>query len=187
MTSPSDKLHEEIKDIRQRAIWVIERLAPEKLTQRPDPARWSIAECFGHLNLISDDYHPLIAAAIERARKENLTGNGPFNSGFLGRFMIKTMEPPVTRKFKAVPRLAKPVPVGDANKLLAEFLSRQDELERLIQQAEGLGLNQEKIRIQSPYAWWMRLRLCAVFPFILAHERRHIWQAEAVRREVAPG
>lgn len=178
-------LLEQIKDVRQRAIWVIERLTPEKLTCRPDPSRWSIAECIGHLNIVSDDYHPLIAAAIEKARKENLLGKGPFNPGMMGRFMIKSMEPPVKRKFKAVPRLAKPVPVGDANQLMADFLSRQSELQRLIEQAEGL--DQEKIRIQSPYAWWLRLRLCAVFAFILAHERRHIWQAEAVRRTVAPG
>lgn len=178
-------LIEQIKDVRQRAEWVIERLTPEKLTQRPDPTRWSIAECIGHLNIVSDDYHPLIAVAIGKARKENLIGKGPYNHGTMGRFMIKSMEPPVTRKFKAVPRLASPVPVGDANKLLADFLTRQDELERLIQQAENL--NQERIKIQSPYAWWLRLRLCAVFAFILAHERRHIWQAEAVRRQVAPG
>jgi hypothetical protein len=178
-------LFEQINDIRQRAKWVIECRTPEKLTQRPDPSRWSVAECIGHLNIVMDDYQPLITAAIANARKENLIGKGPFNLGMMGRFMVKTMEPPVKRKFKAVPRLAQPVPVGDASKLLEGFLARQDELERLIRHAEGL--NQEKIKIQSPYAWWLRLRLCAVFAFILAHERRHIWQAEAVCRQVAPG
>jgi hypothetical protein len=178
-------LFEQISDVRQRATWVVERRTPEKLTQRPDPSRWSIAECIGHLNIVIEDYQPLITAAIEHARKENLIGKGPFNLGMLGRFMVKTMEPPVKRKFKAVPRLASPVPVGDASKLLEGILARQDELERLIRQAEGL--NQEKIKIQSPYAWWLRLRLCAVFAFILAHERRHIDQAEAVCRQVAPG
>lgn len=178
-------LQEQISDIRQRAEWVIQGLAPEKLTRRPSLNSWSIAECIGHLNIISDDYHPLISAAIEKARKEKLTGEGPFNPGLMGRFMIKSMEPPPRRRFKAFPRLANPVSVGDASTMLSGFLARQDEFERLIAQAEGL--NQEKIKIQSPYAWWLRLRLCAVFPFILAHERRHIWQAEAARRQVAPG
>jgi hypothetical protein len=185
VTTVSDKLREEIKDIRQRAEWVIERLTPEKLTQRPRAGSWSIAECFGHLNIISDDYHPLIAAAIDQARKENLSSEGPFDPGFMGRFMIKSMEPPVKRKFKAVKGTANPVVITDYNQLIAEFTARQKDLARLIEDAEGL--DQQKIKIQSPYAWWLRLRLCAVFPFILAHERRHIWQAEAVRREIAPG
>ena len=178
-------LFEQIKDVQQRAIWVIERLTPEKLTQRPEPKRWSIAECIGHLNIVSEDYHPLIAAAIAKGRKENLTGDGPFDPGMMGRFMIKSMEPPVKRRFKAVGRTAKPVQVGDADKLIGIFMAHQSQLQHLIEDAEGL--DQKKIKIQSPYAWWLRLRLCAVFAFILAHQRRHIWQAEAVRREVAPG
>ncbi len=178
-------LQEQIADVRQRAEWIIEGLAPEKLTQRPSPGSWSIAECIGHMNLVSDDYHPLISAAIEQARKEKLTGEGPFHPGLMGRFMIKSMEPLAKRRFKAVARLANPVLEADGSKLLSGFLARQDEFARLIEQAEGI--NQEKIKIQSPYAWWLRLRLCAVFLFILAHERRHIWQAEAVRRKVAPG
>ncbi|HYL91993.1 MAG TPA: DinB family protein, partial [Alphaproteobacteria bacterium] len=125
-------LQEQIKDVRQRAEWVIQGLAQEKLTQRPSPASWSIAECIGHLNLVSDDYHPLISAAIKKARQENLKGQGPFNPGMMGRFMIKSMEPPPRRRFKAVPRLANPVPVGDASTLLSGFLARQDEFERLI-------------------------------------------------------
>ncbi len=180
-----ENLVQQIKDICQRAEWVIERLTPEKLTQRPRSGSWSIAECIGHLNIISDDYHPLIAAAIEKARRGNLVGKGPFDPGFMGRFMFKSMEPPVKRKFKAVKGTANPKVIRDANELIAAFTARQKELQRLIEDAEGL--DQQKIKIQSPYAWWLRLRLCAVFPFILAHERRHIWQAEAVRREVAPG
>src|SRR4029453_15302383 len=46
------------------------RLAPEEFwTRRPDPARWSIAECVAHLNLTSAAYVPLLREAIIRGRQ----------------------------------------------------------------------------------------------------------------------
>ena len=182
---PLDELVIQLNTIRTRAQQLVSGLRPEQLTRRPDPARWSIAECVVHLNMNAADYLPLIAAAIEKAKRENVTGQGPFNPGWLGRFLINSMEPPPKRRFKAPEKIAYPVPVDDAQKLLGDFLKAQDELERLVKEAEGLDL--EKVRIQSPYAWWMKLRLCAVFPFMLAHERRHLWQAERVKEQLASG
>ena len=173
----------ELNAIRTRAQQLVSGLTPEQLTRRPDPARWSIAECIVHLNMSAADYLPLIASAIEEAKRANMTGQGPFNAGWLGRFLINSMEPPPKRRFKAPEKIAHPAPVDDAQKLLGDFLRAQDELERLAKAAEGLDL--ERIKIQSPYAWWLRLRLCAVFPFILAHERRHLWQAERVKEQLA--
>ena len=177
------QLTAQLNAIRLRARQLLVGLSPAQLTRRPDPTRWSIAECVVHLNMSAADYLPLIAAAIDKAKRENLTGNGPFNPGWMGRFLINSMEPPPKRRFKAPEKIAHPVPVGDDAKLLADFLKTQDELERLAKEAEGLNL--EKIKIQSPYAWWLRLRLCAVFPFVFAHERRHLWQAEQVKRQLA--
>jgi hypothetical protein len=52
-----------------------------------------------------------------------------------------------------------------------------------VHQAEGLDL--ARIRTISPVNRLIRLPLGAYLQFILAHDRRHLWQARQVRN--APG
>jgi hypothetical protein len=59
-----DRLPEDLTESRQRAEAVVSTLTSEQLTQRPDPAKWSIAECLVHLNLTGTVVQRLIARAI---------------------------------------------------------------------------------------------------------------------------
>src|SRR6266545_284985 len=59
----------------------------------------------------------------------------------------------------------------------------RDQLAERVRQADGLDL--ARVRTISPVNSLLRLPLGAYFNFILAHDRRHLWQARQVRN--APG
>jgi len=62
---------------------------------------------------------------------------------------------------------------------LLQFLRVRDQLAERVRQADGLDL--KRARVTSPVTRLLRMPLGAYFAFILAHERRHLWQARQVR------
>ena len=55
----------------------------------------------------------------------------------------------------------------------------RDELAERVRQADGLDLGSN--RVVSPVTPLLRMPLGAYFAFVMAHERRHLWQAWRVR------
>jgi hypothetical protein len=47
----------------------VSRLTAEQLLLRPQPDKWSIAECLAHLNVIATTVQHLMAKAIERGKQ----------------------------------------------------------------------------------------------------------------------
>jgi hypothetical protein len=169
-----------IEDARKRARELVSGLTAEQLTQRPDAAKWGIAECVVHLNMTASDHLPLIAAAIQRGRAAELSGQGPFNLGILGPLLMRAT---ANIRVPAPRKVAHPMPTGDASTLLSDFMQVQDGWTRLIKEAEGLNL--EKIKIRSPYYFGLlRTRVCATFSWLIAHQRRHLLQAENVKKQI---
>src|SRR5256885_5835923 len=89
--------------------------------------------------------------------------------------MIRSFEPPPRRRFRN-PRLLEPAhqPLAP-DAVLREFLSLRDALTRRVQQADGLDL--ERVIVVSPVSRFFRMPLGGYFAFLLAHDRRHLWQA----------
>src|SRR5262249_41012072 len=48
---PPSPLNDELNEIRRRVESLVRDLTPEQIMRRPDPAKWSIAECLAHLNI----------------------------------------------------------------------------------------------------------------------------------------
>jgi len=176
-----DTLQSELQDIRRRAKELVAGLTAEQLTRRPDPAKWSIAECLAHLNTTAAIYQPFIDAAIRKGREAKIFGTGPFNRGGLGRLLIWNAEPPPKFRMRAPKKILPPSSITDPAKVVAEFMHIQDEWERQVRESEGLNL--EKIKCGSPFPL-PRLRLAVPVPWMLAHERRHLVQAEKVKEQL---
>jgi hypothetical protein len=158
-------------------------LSHPQFNWRPDPASWSIGQCLSHLNLVnSQDLAPL-SAAIAGGKSRQLTGDGPFTYGFLTRKFVASMEPPAKRKFKA-PKTYLPPEVSDPQTTLAEFRRISKELRILAQSAAGLHLARVKTivpALPSLLRALVKMPLGARLEVITVHDRRHLWQAEAVR------
>lgn len=169
----------DIADSRRRAQALIDVVSADQLTRRPDPAKWSIAECLAHLNLTAATVQPLMTKAIERGRREKKFGSGPFPMGARGRMFIWIAEPPPKFRIRAPKNVRPPAAIDDPGKLLPDFMKAQDEWERLMREQEGLDL--AKIIVgQGAF----RMRLAAALPWMMAHQRRHLLQAENVKRQI---
>jgi DinB family protein len=178
-----EQLISDVDAIRTRAQQLVSGLTPNQLTRRLDPAKWSIAECLTHLNLTAAVVQPKIAVAIELGRKENMTGTGPFSPGPLGRVLMWIAEPPPKFRMQAPKKIAPAIAHGDPAQIMADFMNVQDRWEKLVRDCEGL--DQNKIKVASLFPGLPRLRLAAPIPWMMAHQRRHLWQAENVKRQIA--
>ena len=67
----------ELKAARARLHGLVGAVPESTWQLRPDPARWSMAECVEHLNLTAQAYLPLLRAALERGRAAGARSNGP--------------------------------------------------------------------------------------------------------------
>ncbi|MDP8991389.1 MAG: hypothetical protein M3N41_15070, partial [Acidobacteriota bacterium] len=140
-------------------------------------------QCLSHLNVVDGQDLAPLRAAIADGKARHLTGGGPFTYGFLSRKFVSSMEPPVQRKFKA-PKNYIPAGESDPQATLAEFRRISRDLRVLAQSAIGLHLARVKTSMPALPAGlraFVKMPLGARFELITAHDRRHLWQAEAVR------
>lgn len=169
-----------------RAEAVTRGLSHGQFNWRSDPGRWSIAQAVTHLNVVNAlDLAPL-QAGVEYGRTWNLTGVGPFRYGFLSRKFVESLGLPVKRKFKA-PAFYAPPPEADLDDALAEYRRITAELIRLARAAAGLDLARVKVKLPTfpPILRAIaRMPLGARFGLIVAHDQRHLWQAERVRERL---
>jgi len=171
----------EIHEARQRAEALVSGLTPEQLTKQPEAGKWSMAECILHLNTTAAVMQALIEKAIAEAKRDNKVGTGPFGIGLKGRLLVWIAEPPPKFRIPAPPHLRPPARIDDPGKLLPDFMKAQDGWERLIRESAGLDLSKIKVGKRfSPF----RARLAAGFPWMMAHQRRHLLQAENVKRQI---
>jgi hypothetical protein len=169
---------DQLVSIRQDAQGLMSNLSDDQFNWRPAPNRWSIGDCFQHLNICAKDlFVPGIDAAIASARAAGLQSQGPFVYPVFQRLFLNVSEPPPKVRFRAPRKVHAPAPqpVGDVRR---EFLEWQDRFAERIKQADGLDL--AKACAPSPMPLW-KWTLGTYIAVALAHERRHIWQARQVR------
>jgi hypothetical protein len=146
-----------------------------KWESRPEPERWSIAECIAHLNLTSTAFIPLLRAGLDEARRSGHSAPGRFRRDVLGWLLWRSMGPPVKRKFKTT---APFVPRSDRTSadLVSEFERLQAEQLVLAREADRLPI--DRVKIASPFNPRLRYNLFSALSILPRHQHRHLWQAE---------
>jgi hypothetical protein len=180
LTPQLQGLVSDFREIVREIRAVAEGLSREQFNWRPGSGRWSISDCFGHLNIVGSEQLPVIDFALREVRSRGWHSRGPFRSGIMGRWLIQTTEPPVRRRMRASENH---IPPSDQlpDIVVPALLDLQDQLmERLIA-ANGLSLT--RARVPAPGRRVLRLNLYALFVYLAAHERRHVEQAWRVRRD----
>lgn len=157
-------------------------LTAEQFNWWPTPGRWSVGECMHHLNEVVAVYIPLLRATVEDARSKGLTATGPFRYGLLTNWFVGVMEPPPRKRVQVPKKLrVPPSSTHDPAATLELFNSRHAELVDVIRGANGLDLKRAKI--PSVASRLIVLSLGQWFGFLVAHDRRHVWQARQVMKE----
>jgi len=174
-----NQLEQQTEDILSKAIQQWQMINPAIIKQQPAPGSWSAMQCLGHLNAYGNYYLPAIAKAIDRARLNRESLSPTFTPGWLGNYFTRLMMPGENgiplKKLKA-PKGYTISNEGDSDAVIATFLEQQEKLLLLLHQARRINL--AKIRIPISIATYIRLKLGDVFMFLIAHNIRHIKQAE---------
>ncbi|MBI4420376.1 MAG: DinB family protein [Gemmatimonadetes bacterium] len=173
---------DELRTATARARAVTDGLDEAAFHRRPEPTRWSVAECLVHLNLTTQAYLPKIDRAIREAQTGPRLPDARYRRDFMGWLLCWMVEPPARLRLRTSASFV-PETTGSRESLIADFAQLQNELTHRLEAASGLDLN--RLRITSPFEERMRYNLYSAFRAIPAHQRRHLWQAEGVRRTVA--
>ena len=176
----AQRFSEQVNDCRARAEQLVSGLTAQQLVQRPEASRWSIAECLAHLNITGNVVQKLSSAAVAKARP-SVTGSKSFPLGPRGRLLIWIAEPPPKFRIPAPKGIVPPVEFPDPTALLPEFMKVQDGWEKLMKAGEKVDLS--KIKVGSLLSAF-RCRLSGGLLWMTAHQRRHLAQAENVKREI---
>jgi len=163
----------------EEARAVLDGLTVEQVNWRPAPDRWSVGECISHLDVSMRAMLPALDRAIETAPERGYLGAGPVRYGWFANWMVRSQEPPVKRRMTTFPVFQPVAARHDATLLIPEFRVVRNELRERLTRAEEIDWGRAKV--VSPASRFFRLPFGAYVAFLLAHDRRHLWQARELR------
>ena len=177
LSPPVEALREQFDRLSAEADALATGLDDDRFNWRPPTGSWSIAQCLEHLNVTARVYLPRLDEGIADGIRRGLYGEGPFSYNWIGRLFVSWNEPPPRFRVKS-PMMLLPAAHRRRQEVLAAFRAYQQQYIDRLRQASGLDL--AKARVRSPAAAWIRMPLGSGFALMIAHERRHLWQARHV-------
>jgi len=175
----TDSLIDQTDAFLNKAVSEWQMLPHHQFAYKTSPEKWSANQCLMHLNSYGRYYLPKIEKAIEDAIQQQQQPAIRFTAGWLGNYFTQMMLPKETgvpAKKMSAPKEHTPKSNEDSYAVIAEFIEQQEKLLRLLRKAKQVDLN--KVRIPISLATFIKLKLGDIFLFLIAHNYRHILQAE---------
>lgn len=175
----TDSLIDQTDAFLNKAVSEWQMLPHRQFAYKASPEKWSANQCLMHLNSYGRYYLPKMEKAIENAIQQQQKPAIRFTAGWLGNYFTQMMLPKETgfpAKKMSAPKDHTPTSNEDSYAVIAEFIEQQEQLLRLLRKAKQVDLN--KVRIPISIATFIKLKLGDVFLFLIAHNYRHILQAE---------
>ncbi|HEV2708450.1 MAG TPA: DinB family protein [Pyrinomonadaceae bacterium] len=176
------EMERQFEALKREARELLEGIDDAQFNWRPEPGRWSMAECIAHLNVTGQSFLPALDRRIREAHAEGRRGAPPFRYTLFGKLVVRSMEPPARFKFKA-PKLFVPQPEHPRAAAESAFMTLQDQLIARLRAADGLDLG--RVKVVSPASRLLKISLGQVFQLTAAHERRHLYQARQLKSHTA--
>jgi len=169
----------DLDDSDEKARRIVAEISDAQATWQPREGAWSIAQCLDHLSRTNIVYAGALKAALSAA---DLLAEGfktQIKPGWLSRHFLRAIEPPPKGKISA-PKKIHPAQRPDKGKALESFLRSQNDVREVV--ATSAKFNVNRIRFRNPFVRSIRFTVGTGLLIISAHDRRHLWQAEQVRR-----
>jgi hypothetical protein len=183
-----NQMHSEIQalmlaldEAQQGVLTLVRELAEADATKR-DRDSWSIAQCLDHIAKTNQVYLAAMQPAAEGALEKGRSRRRPARPGWLGRWFVQTQEPPVGRFKVKAPAIVRPSDQPSLATALQKFEKSQDAIRDFIDRFRDIDL--AGVSFRNPFVRGLRLSLATGLHVLLAHERRHLWQAWRIRAEV---
>ena len=153
-----------------------------QLNWRPDPARWSVAQCFDHLLAANRLIFQAADDALNDGAPRTLWQRLPVLPGILGRMLIRSQAPSGVRKFTA-PSKAQPATSDIAVDIIQRFIEQH---RTAVTRAQALDERDAAHAIMtSPFIRVVTYSVLDGWRLVIAHDRRHFEQARGVT--LSPG
>lgn len=159
---------------------LVEGLSDAQFHWQPNEGRsWSIAQCLEHLANLNVLYGGAIRGAIDLARSKEWRRTGPIASTRAGQWFIASQEPPVKRRLRA-PSSVQP----QSSKPRADVLAHYHDAHRLVMEliSDSADLDVNRATFKNPFLSVIKVRVGTALRLIAAHDRRHLWQADQVKK-----
>jgi len=183
MQVPADihDLEDQLAAAERDAQALVQGLSEQQGAWRAEPGSWSVAECLDHLATANRVYLQAMSGAAVGARASSRLRRGPAVPGFIGRWFVRMLEPPVQPRFKSkAPRAIRPRSAPSLADAFTAFMSSQQQVLAFLR--AGADLDLTGVRFPNPFVRGVRFSLATGLHVIAAHERRHLWQAWRVRQ-----
>jgi hypothetical protein len=171
-----EELEKELNEATHRAWTLVQSTDGRLFTVRPNASSWSAAECLSHLSISSELFLPVLQQAIDDARKRGAKATvRPPKMDLIGRVLRWFLEPPIRQRVKTTARFV-PRSVRAKAEAFGEFAAWQSKVTELLNATRGIDIG--RVKVVSPFDKRVRFNLYSAFRVLVAHERRHLWQAE---------
>jgi hypothetical protein len=172
-----DDLQQQTEAFINKAVTHWQMMPHKQFAYKQSPEKWSANQCLQHLNSYGHYYLPAIEKAIASGKSKQTKPT--FKSGWLGNYFTNLMQPKqdgsLSKKIKS-PKNQQPTNNADSHLVIAAFIEQQEQLLLLLERARDIDMNKIKVPISiSPF---IKLKLGDVFMFLIAHNQRHVLQAE---------
>jgi len=171
-----------LEELHQRQSYILQSLralretSDELLRKRPGPDQWSALECLEHLNQTYRHYCPAIAKALQNSKTD---GSSSYKEGFMGRMMTNSMSIVNGQNKRTMKTFRSMVP-DVSNQSTAAIFEQLEQFEKqmadFVQQASHLSLSAN--RVPSAIGPIIRFKLGDCLRFMVAHDERHLLQAQ---------
>lgn len=173
------ELQEQTDSFLNKAISEWQLIGHSQFGYKASSEKWSATQCIEHLNSYGRFYLPEMEKAINKATAKGWEPTTHFKSGWLGNYFTKLMMPvkdgSVGKKISS-PKDHYPNSNAASYKVIAEFIEQQEQLLQLLNAAQSIDLNKATCAISI--SKMVKLKLGDTFLFFIAHQYRHILQAE---------
>ncbi len=149
------------------------------LLQRPRSGGWSVAEVLEHLTISAESYLDRLRPIVERGTGPTASPDATWKPTLMGGLLVGSFRS--ARKMRA-PRIYRPGPTPRPQ-VLEEFVKRQEELRRLVN--EAARFDWRSVHFRSPAIPLIRMNLGDAFTVLVVHAERHAGQIERVKTRIA--
>jgi hypothetical protein len=171
-----DEVEKELEEATRRAWALVHSTDGRLFTVRPHPSSWSAAECIAHLSISTQMFLPVLEEALAEARRRGWKAKKRRPAmDLVGRVLRWFLEPPIRQRVKTTAPLV-PKAVRAKADAFGEFASLQNKLSEVLTSARDVDVS--RVKIVSPFDKRVRYNVYSAFRIVVAHQRRHLWQAE---------
>lgn len=150
-------------------------LPKAQLMRTVGPGHWSALQCFEHLTLMNRLYMDVLNPVIRDARARAALATHPFHYTLAARIVIRLVEPPPALKVPIPTQEVSPPATADVDAVRSAYDAHHHDLRQMIVDALQVDL---RTTLRNPFVRAVTMQLGSIIGVMLAHERRHIYQAK---------